>query len=652
MRSLLDAYAAGVNAVIEESHDNPPMEFGLLDYRPEPWSPIDSLAVLGEFRWYLTGRFPVIVVPEMLKRTLGDGPSLRTYLQGEEDDESILHPGDYEPAGGRATVGTTTGEDGPGSNNWVLAGPRTTTGQPLVASDPHIPFAAVSIWHQIHLDGGSFHVAGVALAGVPAVMIGRNRDVAWGITNNICSQRDLYQEKTDPAHPGCFLYDGRWEPAREREEVIAVRGADPVRMVVRSSRNGPIVDDVLPAAARDTGPVSLRWLGAEPCGWLTALLGMNRATSCETFREATRPWNVPTFCLVYADRAGRIGYHAAGRIPRRHVAERGYRPGWEPCHQWDGLLAFEEMPHVADPARGYVVTANNRVAADDYPAPLSGTWATGHRARRLRELIEARPKLSREDCQAMQHDVRSGRAAACVPPLVAALAADLDPRVQEAVRRLRDWDFRATVGSVPAALFNVFFARWCRRVADEHFPPDAAALVATGVPALAARLLTADPTGWFRSSREDAIRDTFRAALDELTARLGPAMAGWTWGRLHELAQRHVLTARGDLGTLLDRVGPPAPGDNSTVNNGTTDAAHRSVLGAGYRLVADLADPACGLWSVESGSASGHPGSPHYDDQIAPWAAGEYHYTSLDGLETKSRQTQEFVLKPFDERMT
>src|SRR5207248_2991726 len=153
-----------------------------------------------------------------------------------------------------------------------------------------------------------FHVAGVAYAGMPAVMIGRTPHVAWGITNNICSLRDLYTEKTDPQHPDQFLFDGKWEPARKREEVIKVRGGEAVVKTIRASRNGPIVDAVLPGPARGKGPVSLRWLGAEPCGWLTALLGMNRAKDVDEFREATRPWRVPTFNLVYADTAGHIGH--------------------------------------------------------------------------------------------------------------------------------------------------------------------------------------------------------------------------------------------------------------------------------------------------------------------------------------------------------
>jgi penicillin amidase len=648
VRSLLAAYTDGVNALLEESRDNLPIEFDLLDYRPEPWGAADSLAILGEFRWYLTGRFPVIVIPELVKRAVGEGPLYQTFLPGEVDDESILRAGEYPAGPKRPQSGSASAPDeGAGSNNWVLAGSRTTTGKPIVASDPHIPFAAVSIWQQVHLDGGSFRVAGVALAGVPAVMIGRNVDVAWGITNNICSQRDLYQEKTDPAHPGCFLHNGRWERAREREEVIVVRGAAPVHRIVRSSRNGPIVDAVLPEPARGTGPVALRWLGFESCGWLTALLGMNRAHSCAELREATRPWMVPTFNLVFAERAGHIGFHSAGRIPVRWVAERGYRPGWDPRHQWDGLIPFESMPHLEDPQRGFVVTANNRVAADDYPYPLSGVWAMGHRARRCRERIEAQPGMAWRDCQALQWDSWSGRSAAGVPPLLKALAGDPDERVQKASGLLKAWDYRSTPDSIPAALFSVFFSHWCLRVAGERFPPETAALVAGGAAGAAARLLEADPAGWFvRTGREQAIREAFRAALDELTGRLGPDMNAWAWGRLHGLLQKHFLSGRGDLGQLLDRSGLPVGGDASTVCSNPADADHRAAMGAGYRMVADLADPSCGLWEVEVGSVSGHPGSPHYDDQLQPWHEGRYHHVVLSGAPEAEERMAVLTLEP------
>jgi len=628
-RALTEAYSAGINAVIEESRALAPIEFDLLEYEPEPWRPTDCLAILSEFRWYLTGRFPVIVIPELAKRALGEGPLYRAFLRTECDDESIL----ASSAKPRPSAGDA---GGPGSNNWAVSGERTESGKPLVASDPHLPYGAVSLWHEVRLRGGSFHVAGVALAGTPGVMIGRTERVAWGITNNICSQRDLYQEKTDPAHPGCFLYDGRWEPWTERPEVIRVRGADPIRATVRSSRNGPIVDGLLPAPARGTGPVSLRWLGAAPCGWLSALQGMNRAATCEAFRQATRPWVVPTWNLVFADVDGHFGFQSVGRIPIRPAEERGYRPGWDPKHQWQGLVPFEGMPRDLDPKRGWVVTANNRVAGDDYPYPLAGRWGSGYRARRIRTCLESARSLAVSDCQELQLDVLSGRAVENVPRLLALLGDSGDPKFRRAVEHLRSWDGRMEVDRVAATVFHAFFVHWCRVVVAERFPADQVDLVSANAAGLAASLLAEGQVGWFHlRERREAIRAAFESALGELTVRLGDDVDAWAWGRLHSLLQKHFLSSRGDLGTLLDRSGLPVPGDSTTVCNNTPDANHASWLGPGYRMVVDLGDPGKGLWSVEGGSNSGHPGSPHYDDQLRLWHAGGTRYVSLEGAEAR-----------------
>ncbi len=629
-RQLLQSFAAGINAHMEEVRANPPLEFDLLGYQPEAWHPTDSLAIEGEFRWYLTGRFPVIAIPEVARRNLGDGPLFREFILGEVDDESILQPGDYKPGPKRDVGQTASGDDAGGSNNWVIDGAHSTTGKPIVANDPHIPYFAVSIWHEVHLHGGSFNVAGVALAGMPAVMIGRNENVAWGITNNICMQRDLYLEKTDLAHPGEFLYDGKWEPATVREEVIHVRGQAPVRKWVTSSRNGPIVDDVLPAAIRNTGPVSVRWLGTEPCGWLPALLGMGRAKDAAEFCQACEPWLVPTFNIVYADRAGTVGMQTTGRIPVRQSSERGYRPGWDPAHQWQRIYDFAEMVHVQNPARGFIATANNRLAPNDYPLPLFGCWSSGHRQRRLRKQLESRKTWSAEEAQALQMDVVSGRAEEGTPGLLDVLAGESDARVKQAVGILSAWKQTIDEEAVGASLFNVFFTHWTKRVCSERFPAELVGFVSANAGGIALRLLQKDALGWFtKTTREQAIRQSFLAALDELTTRLGPDMTTWTWGRIHVLVQKHFLSGRGDLGTLLDRSGMPTRGDGATVCSGSSDANHASILGAGYRVVVDLADPKLGMWATEVAGTSGHPGSPHYDDQIEPWNAGKYHYLSL-----------------------
>lgn len=670
-RRLVAAYSNGVNALIDDCRGNLPIEFDLLGYTPEPWRPQDCLAIAGEFRWYLTGRFPVIVVPELAKRVLGDGPLYQAFLQAEADAEAILPAGSYPShRSGVQPVGATVGDpqEGSGSNNWVISGTKSLSGKPLVASDPHIAFAAVSCWHEVRLSGGSFNVAGIAYAGMPAVLFGRNERVAWGITNNICSIRDLYQEKTDPAHPGCFLYDGRWEPARERVETIRIKGRDPVEKTIRSSRNGPIVDEILPAPARETGPVSLKWLGTSTCGWVTALLNMDRAKTCDELRKASEPWLAPTFCVVYGDVFGHIGYQCTGRIPIREVWERGYRPGWDPQHQWAGLIPFEGMPHCSDPSRGWIGTANNRVAADDFPYPLSGTWGAGFRAVRIRQLLEGQPKFRRQDFARMQQDSVSLRAVDCVPPLLDVLHAELESaatgrkpagpetrhRLRHAAEYLAVWDCRMEPDRVAASIFNVFFAQWSQRVAEERFSGETATLIAAANHGLASELLAEDKCGWFeakspgaggadvaRAMRIRAIVESFVAALDFLEERFGPDMLNWSWGRLHTLQQQHFLSGRGDLGLLLDRGGTPVRGDYITVCNTGQGPDFSAPTGAGYRLIVDLADPHAGLWAVDAGSESGHPGSPHYDDQLPEWLTVRYHTITLqsDGPPVHSEAT-------------
>ena len=652
-QSVLEAFSAGINAWIEVCGENVPIEFDLLDYRPEPWTPQCSLAIESEFQWYLTGRLPVIVMPELAKRALGDGPLYRECLLGEEDGEAIVPPEAYRNLPRNLEtqrIGQSAGElDATGSNNWVVAGRHCRSGLPMVASDPHIAFEAVSCWYEAHLCSGGFNVAGMAYVGMPAIMFGRNERVAWGMTNNICSLRDLYQERTDPAHPNCFLcFDGRWLPVRDMIETIQVRGNEPVNRTVRFSRNGPIVDELLPAAAKSTGPVSLRWLGAEEGGWLTALLGIDRARSVAEFREALRPWHVPTFNAVVADVEGQIAVQCAGRIPLRRTAERGYRDGSDPAQQWTGLIPFEGMPHAIDPPRGWLATANNRLAADDYPYPLAGTWISGYRAKRIRQMIETRlgqEKFGPDDFGKMHQDAISLRAVNCLPGLLAAIELEADSQSVTARSLLQAWDGRVVPDLAAPTLFNVFFSFWSKAVADVHFQGDIAELLAKQCEGVASRLLAGDAHRWFaEGERLRAIRRVWKETLAYLTQRFGHDPTNWHWGKLHRMPLAHVLGGRGDLAQLLNHGDVPVRGDMCTVCNTGSDPDWRATTGAGYRLIADLATQV--LLAIDAQSQSGAPGTPHYSDQLAAWSAGEYHVLPLDRNEVAKITVERLTLLP------
>ena len=636
-KDVVEAFSAGINEWIQQCGDNLPIEFDLLDYRPEAWNPVDCLVIEGEFRWYLTGRFPIICMPELAKRELGDGPLYEEYLRGDLDNESILHAGDYstslDPPLDAEPIGQSMADPdaATGSNNWVISGARTASGSPLIASDPHIAFEAVSCWYEAHLCGGSFNVAGMTYVGMPAIMFGRTEQVAWGITNNICSLRDLYQERTSDAHPGCFEFDGQWEEAQELVETIQVRGSEAVTKNVRFSRNGPIVDELLPAPANEFGPVSLKWVGMFEGGWLTALLNMNQATSVAEFHEALRPWHVPTFALVFADVAGDIGFHASGRIPVRNRNERAFRKGWDPQDQWLGLIPFEEMPAFDNPARGWIASANNRIAPDDFPHRMYGCWVSGARATRIRELIGDNEKLKPNDMRDIQMDAKNLRAEAVVPELLRQLESADDPRVQAALKVLGEWDFHSEPESVAPSIFNVFYSRWCQTLSNARFGAGAAAeLMAKGVEPIAARLVAEDSNGWFPNNDHGAqLLSAFVAALDYLQDRFGE-ISEWTWGRLHVMPLKHVLSQRGDLAELLNHGGAGVKGDMLTVCNTGSGVDWIAASGGGYRLIADLSLASPTLQAVDGQSHSGQQGSEHYSDQFADWLAGNYHDISLD----------------------
>jgi penicillin amidase len=207
----------------------------------------------------------------------------------------------------------------------------------------------------------------------------------------------------------------------------------------------------------------------------------------------------------------------------------------------------------------------------------------------------------------------------------------VDRRVADAVAHLEAWDCRMEPDSVGAAIFAVFFPRFCRAVVDARFDGEPAELLAGAAAGLAAGLLVADPAGWFAAGRREvALAHAFQATLNELVERCGPDPASWTWGRLHKIHLRHVLSTRGELGDLLDRGGIPVRGDGVTVCNTGYDPNYLAPMGANYRLIVDLASSPPGLWAVDAQGQSGHPGSPHYGDQLVEWIGGRYHYLSLD----------------------
>jgi penicillin amidase len=283
--------------------------------------------------------------------------------------------------------------------------------------------------------------------------------------------------------------------------------------------------------------------------------------------------------------------------------------------------------------------------ADEDPG-LGGVWTSDARARRIRKVLESRPKHTFAQSTDLQCDTVSDRAADVLPPLIAALSIATDERIQAAAGRLRDWDGAMQADSVPAALFEAFSRHWLHLVlAEREVPAGLADLLAKPVFGLAFELVKSDETGWFRQrDRRESIEQAMRQALDDLTKRLGPDMAQWRWGELHTLTLKHPLGRREPLAALFDSGPRSLGGSTPTVNNQSVNASgsYEATAGANCRVAADLGT--LELHVTNCLGQSGHPGSPHYRDQLDDWLAGRLHVLSLDWPRAEKEATQRLEL--------
>ena len=648
VRRLLQAYCDGVNAYVASRNGVLPIEYTLLAVGFEPWKPVDSLAWAKLMAWQLSGNWSSELLRAALVGKLGPlkaaalMPSVPPGIVPQVDSEvdysglgaSLLRLSDR--VGGHLRPAS----DGLGSNNWVVAGSRSTTGKPLLANDPHLGLQMPSIWYEVHLVGGVYDVAGLSLPGTPGVIIGHNQRIAWGATNVGADVQDLFVERRNPDNPSQFLFEGRWEEARVVRETIGVRGwPQPLQLDVPYTRHGPVLN----ADEPDEQPLALRWTGLGATTLAESVLRLNAAQEWQEFRAALERFAVPSQNFVYADTDGHIGYQLPGLIPRRSKGDGLLPvPGWTGEYEWQGFVPFADLVSIYDPPDGFLVTANNRVVPDGYDYLITHEWAPSFRADRIRALLLAKPRLSVEDFQTFQQDVHSPLAESLVPLILDAIGAAEragrgapDARLQMATAQLASWDYELRPDAAAPTLFNVFYNRLVRNTFADELGPQLFRYYSGSARnhVLALQAALSDPgNGWFDNvstprveSRDEVVWLSLREATEALANRFGDQVADWRWGGLHTTTFAHWLGGLPLLSNLFNRGPYPRGGDGSTVNVSGYSflAPYREAHNPSCRFVADLADWERTVVVVPTGQ-SGQVLSPHYDDQLPLWLSGQY----------------------------
>ncbi len=600
-RAALAAYARGVNQFIRTHTDSLPLEFTLLGYKPRPWSVVDSIIV-----------------------TLHMYRDLTTTWRDEIAKRDMLAGGDRAKVDFLFPAGTGRGPQ-PGSNAWALAGSRTASGKPLLSNDMHLEYSMPGIWYMTALQAPGLDVAGVALPGTPGIIVGHNQRIAWGITNLHFDVQDLYIEKFDD-RTGRYLYKGQVEQARAEREIIRVKGQAPTEMLVWVTRHGPLL------LSEGTNRLTLRWAAAEPGVLQYPFLDINRAGNWQEFTAALSRFPGPGSNFVYADRDGHIGYHAAGKLPKRS-GYRGDAPvdGSSGQFEWDGFIPFEQLPSVYDPPSGAIVSANQDVFPAGYPYPVNGNFAAPQRALRIGQLLDARGKWRPDDMLPVQTDIYSGFDQFLAKQIAAAYDRRhvANPGLDPAVAMLRNWNGQMDKDIAAPFLITLAFQYVRTAAAESASPNNGAKYEFTMSPVAIERLLREHPEGWFRDYDEMLLR-ALADAVDEGKRILGPDLADWKYGNSMNIVVPNPVVSHVPLVGKYFNLGPTQmSGSGRTVKQTTR------TLAPSMRMNADLGDWERSLLNIQTGQ-SGQILSGHYKDQWKPWYEGKSFPMQFQKVDAKS----------------
>jgi penicillin amidase len=632
LRRGLDAYAAGVNAFLHSRRGALPPEFLLLRCAPEPWRPADTLVWGKLMDLLLAGNYRGELLRARLLRTLPPDELAFLYPGYPDDAPTTLAaltgiyrqlPLDRLYAALAQTVGPVYA-----SNDWVVDGAHSESGKPLLANDPHLPFGAPGFWYLARLKTPQREIAGGTAPGAPFVVIGHNDRIAWGFTTTGSDVEDLFIEKLDPADPGRYLTPSGSAAFASHEETIAVRGAEPIALTVRSTRHGPVLSDTLHPDAVEPGYVlalAASFLSDDDTT-AEALWGLDHAADWSEFRAALRSFVAPQQNIVYGDSGGTIGFIAPGRVPIRKSGDGWLpAPGWTGEYDWTGFIPFAELPQASNPAAGHFISANNKIVPDRYPYFLSRDWDLPNRAERIGELLAAVPRQSPATSAAIQADTVSIAARRLVP-LMTSIAPGTE-LAHETIERLTAWDFRMDPDKVAPLVFTAWLRAFAHDVLFRRMGA-AAADYWDLRPQVMEAVLTSHPE-WCAEPQQktESCAGLLASALETALAELGRAygfeLRRWEWGRAHIARFANPVFDR--IALLRDwlQIEVRTAGGFDTVNRGLTtirDDAHpyEQRFGAGLRIITDLASPIDSRMIAVPGQ-SGNPLSPHFSDLVERW---------------------------------
>lgn len=677
----LQRYSDGVNAYIEDNHDRLPIELTLLGLEPPTWTPTHSIATGRLMAWDQNNQWKSELVLAQIANEIGANRLQQIYPLETQDffSYNLMNHNTLESLtknflDREFQVRDIMEKNGSavGSNAWAINGSRTASNRPILAGDPHMGLSIPGFWYELHATTPEFSITGATIPGSPFIILGQNEYLAWSITNMMADDTDFFLVKPNPANPDQYVADSlEGEPIFEeftwQQEIIQIADEDDYYLRIPHTRHGPIINEVHPDGDNmDVIPVAMQWAGHEISQELWTFYKMNRARTLDQFTEALSYFGSPSMNFIYADQQDNIALIGAGNLPIRETLPSLFRHSWNPEHDWNQWIPFNELPGEVNPERGYVANANNSVGGETYPHYIGRFWASPSRISRISYLLDENPSANVEDIKRIQNDIYSEHAAEITEVLLPLIrSAQQNNEFDRILSYLENWDYEYSTSSTAASLFDLLFLNLSELILKRDIPDHLydGLVRQEYIPVVMVSNILTDGSSFFNiveeeniAYRNEMVRNAMLLTVDQLTEQFGPEPFEWRWESLHTLTLQPPL-----LGELSDHPDSPTalrlivrnllskdpvatPGHGMTINKGeySWNNPFDVTGGPSIRRIVDFSSPSR-TYSVLPTGQSGHSLSSNYGDQTEMWVDGRYRFIYSDS--TFFRETNHRTMK-------
>lgn len=638
-KEMILSYTAGINAYIETlSAANLPMEYKILDYKPEAWTPVkcalllkqmSAVLAMGSDEFYMTNilnKFGPAVVKDLFPDyPFNEDPIIPVGTKWNFKPLTI-------PSTPKSFIDTQTGQikttekiEGIGSNNWALSGSKTASGYPILANDPHLDLTLPSIWYQIQLHAPGVNTYGVSLPGAPGVIIGFNQKIAWGVTNVAADVLDFYQIKFKDSSHQEYWYNNQWNKTTKHIETIKIRDGKEELDTVFYTHQGPVVylqkTDYSKAKNVPVGH-ALRWIAHDSSNELLTFYYLNRGNDYNDYRKALTYYTAPAQNFVFASIDNDISITPNGKFPLKWKNQGKFiLDGTDPAYDWQGWIPADQNPTVKNPPRGFVSSANQSSTDPTYPYYINWEFSPYERGHRINERLAVMKGANLDSIRLMQTDNFSYMAKNLLPAILPMLNPEkLNATEKEALAYVNQWNYKYEADDIAASVFEIWSARLFSNIWSDEFEVKDIPMRRPSRDRTIQMIVHEPHSKWFDNiktskveSLNDLVMDAFKFSCDSLERRFGPINKDWNWANVKGTHVPHLAKI-------------PGMGTKVLLNGGTKTAinALSETNGPSWRMVIELGKTPKGH-GVYPGGQSGNPGSKFYDNMVDTWATGQLY---------------------------